>query len=58
MVMISLTHIVQRQNQLITNLNMIEKYKNPLTELLFRVIQIFVIKLKQFQKFYLPNLNK
>lgn len=58
MVMISLTHVVQRKNQLITNLNMIEKDKNPLIDLLLRVIQIFVIKLKQFQTFYLPKLEK
>jgi hypothetical protein len=58
MVMISLTHIIQKQNHLITNLNTIEKNKNPLIDILFRVIQIFVIKLKQFQKFYFPKLKK
>lgn len=58
MVMISLTHIIQKQNNLITNLNTIEKDKNPLIDILFRVVQIFVIKLKQFQKFYLPKLKK
>lgn len=58
MVMNVLSYIVQRQNQSITNLNLIEKNKSPLVDLFYRVFKIFVIKLKQFQKFYLPQLNK
>lgn len=53
-----LSYIVQRQNQLITNINTIEKNKNPIIDLFYRVFQIFVIKLKQFQKFYLPQLDE
>lgn len=53
-----LSYIVQRQNQSITNLNLIEKDKSPLIDLFYRVFQIFVLKLKQFQKFYLPQLNE
>ncbi|XP_029341770.1 transformation/transcription domain-associated protein isoform X2 [Acyrthosiphon pisum] len=58
MVMNVLSYIVQRQNQSITNLNLIEKDKSPLIDLFYRVFQIFVLKLKQFQKFYLPQLNE
>lgn len=58
MVMNVLSYIVQRQNQLITNINTIEKNKNPIIDLFYRVFQIFVIKLKQFQKFYLPQLDE
>lgn len=53
-----LSYIVQRQNQFITNLNTIEKIKNPIIDLFYRVFKIFVIKLKQFQKFYLPQLDE
>lgn len=58
MVMNILNYIVQRQNQLITNLNILETNKNPIIDLFYRTFQIFVIKLKQFQKFYLPKLDK
>lgn len=58
MVMNVLSYIVQRQNQLITNLNTIEKSKNPIIDLFYRVFKIFVIKLKQFQKFYLSQLDE
>lgn len=58
MVMNVLSYIVHRQNQLITNINIIEHNKNPLTDLFYRIFHIFVIKLKQFQKFYLPQLDE
>lgn len=53
-----LSYIVQRQNQSISNINTIEKNNNPTKDLFYRVFQIFVIKLKQFQKFYLPQLDE
>jgi len=58
MVMNVLSYIVQRQNQLITNINTIESKKNSIIDLFYRVFKIFVIKLKQFQKFYLPQLDE
>lgn len=58
MVMNVLSYIVQRQNQLITNIITVEQNKNPFIDLLYRVFQVFIIKLKQFQKFYLPQLNE
>lgn len=57
MVMNVLSCIVQRQNNMITNLNLIEDDKNSVIDLFYRVLKIFIIKLKQFQKFYLPQLN-
>lgn len=53
-----LSYVVQKQNQLITNINTNEKNKNPLIDLFYRVFKIFIIKLKQFQKFYLPQLDE
>lgn len=58
MVMNVLSYIVQRQNQSITNLVTVEQNKSPIIDLFYRVFQVFVIKLKQFQKFYLPQLNE
>lgn len=58
MVMNVLSYIVQRQNQSITNLNLIEKDKSPLIDLFYRVFHIFVLKLKQFKKFYLPQITE
>ncbi|XP_025202207.1 transcription-associated protein 1-like [Melanaphis sacchari] len=58
MVMNVLSCIVQRQNNTITNLNLIEDDKSSVVDLFYRVLQIFIIKLKQFQKFYLPQLNE
>lgn len=58
MVMNVLSYIVQRQNQSISNINTVEKNNNPTKDLFYRVFQIFVIKLKQFQKFYLPQLDE
>jgi len=58
MVMNVLSCIVQRQNNMINNLNLIEDDKNSIIDLFYRVLKIFIIKLKQFQKFYLPQLNE
>jgi len=58
MVMNVLSCIVQRQNNMITNMNLIEDDKNSVIDLFYRVLKIFIIKLKQFQKFYLPQLNE
>lgn len=57
MVMNILSYIVHRQNQSITNINTIGE-NSPLIDLFYRVFQIFVKKLKQFQKFYLSQLDK
>lgn len=58
MVMNVLSYVVQRQNPSITNINTIKKNDSPMIDLFYRVFRIFVIKLKQFQKFYLPQLDK
>lgn len=58
MVMNVLSYVVQRQNPSITNINTIKKNDSPMIDLFYRVFRIFVIKLKQFQKFYLPQLEK
>jgi len=58
MVMNVLSYIIQRQNQLITNINVINTKKNAIIDLFYRIFKIFIIKLKQFQKFYLPQLNE
>lgn len=58
MVMNVLNYVIQRQNQLITNINTIEPNKDPIIDLLYRIFQIFVIKLKQFQKFYLLQFDE
>lgn len=58
MVMNVLSYIVQRQNPSITNINTIKKNDSPMIDLFYRVFRIFVIKLKQFQKFYLPQLDE
>jgi len=57
MVMNILSYIVHRQNQSITNINTIGK-NTSLIDLFYRVFQIFIKKLKQFQKFYLSQLDK
>lgn len=58
MIMNVLSYVVQRQNPSITNINTIKKNDSPMIDLFYRVFRVFVIKLKQFQKFYLPQLNK
>lgn len=60
MVINILSFIVKRKNELITNLHTIERVDSPLIDLFYRIIKIFVIKLKQLkvEKFYLPQLNE
>lgn len=58
MIMVILNFVMHRENQSITNLNIVENNGNPLIDLIQRIIQIFVIKLKQFHKFYLPQMDK
>ncbi|VVC36854.1 Hypothetical protein CINCED_3A003660 [Cinara cedri] len=57
MVMNVLSYVIKKQNQLITNINTFAKNKNPILDLFYRVLQIFIRKLKQFQIFYLPQLD-
>ncbi|XP_050530942.1 transcription-associated protein 1-like isoform X2 [Daktulosphaira vitifoliae] len=57
MVMNMLNYIIQRQNQIITNINTVESNMNPIIDVFYRALKIFVLKLKQFHKLYLPQIK-
>lgn len=52
-----LSYVIKKQTKLITNMNIFQQNKNPILDLFYRVLQIFIRKLKQFQTFYLPQLD-